>query len=652
MKFACPNCKTRYSIADEKVPAGASVKFKCKVCGTAIRLKRKRETPAPAAMPELEDSAASTRVAAIGELSELQQQAAVSSPSTSPEPLSPQPLREDVGATAVVSLNELNELRSRAASEQVAVGQWYVLVAGEQRGPLNVAAINGMLDDGTVDSKSFVWKQGMEDWARISDVPELQRGVGPSSGFDESTAMMDASALQEHLHQSRVDPMTTPSQSENSDMFSESTAMMDARTLHEHIAKASAAAETDPALDDEGTSQVGPSSALTTEHDHDTGDYSPFDSATSSNSESTAIFNAKKTTSGESRFSLESDDRAVESSDEFYKARTEVRPIADIAAAAGLDASDSSTPPFLGDDAFQPVDDGPGSLDPEGTGAMSQHPASDEKAGNAPTYHDAPPGEETRVFMATAGIFKRRRNHIISAFIGVAVLGALGGIIALDVMGVYTIPGMGFAYELTGFEDPNKDRVVERTKSKLARETDPEKREALQRKLLGLNDSAPQDASPKKRTQRSGTNTPVTEGIKEETELSEQQRQMAQDLFQDDQKQAATPRLKAPDRIQTADLPDGLTRDAIQKVIAEKQSSMKLCLTEAFRKGEKLNGRMDVQITIEATGKVTEAAINTAKYKNSSMGQCTVKRVATWKFPRFNGDPVTVEFPYVLTLGF
>lgn len=647
MKFACPNCKTRYSIADEKVPAGASVKFKCKVCGTAIRLKRKREAPAPAAMPELEDSAASTRVAALSELSDLQQQAAVSSPS--PEPLSRQPLREDVGATAVVSLNELNELRSRAASEQVAVGQWYVLVAGEQRGPLNVESINAMLDDGTVDSRSFVWKQGMEDWARISEVPELQRSVGPSSGFDESTAMMDASALQEHLHQSRVDPMTTPSQSENSDMFSESTAMMDARTLHEHIAKASAAAETDPPVDDEVANEVSPSRVG---DDRDTGDYSPFDPALESSSESTAIYDSNKTTSGESRFSLDSDDRAVESSDEFYKARTEVRPIADIAAAAGLEAPDSSAPPFLGDDVFQPVDGGPASLDPEGTGPMSQHPASDEKAGSAPAYHDAPPGEETRVFMATAGIFKRRRNHIISAFIGVAVLGAVGGIIALDVMGIYTIPGMGFAYELTGFEDPNKDRVVERTKSKLARETDPEKRKALQRKLLGLNDSAPQDAAPKKRAQRSGTSAPVTEGIKEETDLSEQQRQMAQDLFQDDQKQAATPQLKAPDRIQTADLPDGLTRDAIQKVIAEKQSSMKLCLTEAFRKGEKLNGRMDVQITIEATGKVTEAAINTAKYKNSSMGQCTVKRVATWKFPRFNGDPVTVEFPYVLTLGF
>ena len=45
------------------------------------------------------------------------------------------------------------------------------------------------------------------------------------------------------------------------------------------------------------------------------------------------------------------------------------------------------------------------------------------------------------------------------------------------------------------------------------------------------------------------------------------------------------------------------------------------------------------------------AAINTDKYKSSSMGQCTVKRVQTWKFPRFNGDPVTVVFPYVLTLG-
>ncbi|MEO1174518.1 MAG: zinc-ribbon domain-containing protein, partial [Myxococcota bacterium] len=135
MKFACPSCKTRYSIADEKLPVGASVKFKCKNCGTTIRLKRKQETAAkPQKLEDLENSAASTRVAPLGQLQELREQAAAKAAAADLN----QPLSSRAEATAVVSLAQLNELRNQAASpEPIApADEWYVLVSGNQNGPM------------------------------------------------------------------------------------------------------------------------------------------------------------------------------------------------------------------------------------------------------------------------------------------------------------------------------------------------------------------------------------------------------------------------------------------------------------------------------------------------------------------------------------
>jgi TonB family protein len=92
-----------------------------------------------------------------------------------------------------------------------------------------------------------------------------------------------------------------------------------------------------------------------------------------------------------------------------------------------------------------------------------------------------------------------------------------------------------------------------------------------------------------------------------------------------------------------------LTQDAIFKVINDNNRSMSLCYGEAARKGEKLRGKMEVQITIDHGGNVTEVSIETAKFSGTTMGDCTMRRVKNWKFPKFSGEAVTVVFPYVLS---
>ena len=77
----------------------------------------------------------------------------------------------------------------------------------------------------------------------------------------------------------------------------------------------------------------------------------------------------------------------------------------------------------------------------------------------------------------------------------------------------------------------------------------------------------------------------------------------------------------------------------------------RLALRMTSRAGERLEGRMEIELTIAAKGRVEKARILTPTFNGSVIGNCARKTVKRWRFPRFNGKPVTVIFPYVLALA-
>ena len=52
--------------------------------------------------------------------------------------------------------------------------QFYVGVNGAQSGPFNMQQMQQMVNTGQLTQQSYVWKQGMPQWALAKDVPELQ----------------------------------------------------------------------------------------------------------------------------------------------------------------------------------------------------------------------------------------------------------------------------------------------------------------------------------------------------------------------------------------------------------------------------------------------------------------------------------------------
>ncbi|MBI5501515.1 MAG: zinc-ribbon domain-containing protein [Deltaproteobacteria bacterium] len=128
MKITCPSCSARYSIDDAKVK-GKAFKFTCKKCGQTHVY---RDTP---------DGAA----------------AAVPSAAAAPAAAAPAP----------------------AGGEEEAV--WFVAVGEEQQGPYTTQQIREYIQTDQLDPESFMWKEGMEDWLPVQQVPDFADAV-PAGG--------------------------------------------------------------------------------------------------------------------------------------------------------------------------------------------------------------------------------------------------------------------------------------------------------------------------------------------------------------------------------------------------------------------------------------------------------------------------------------
>lgn len=592
MKFACPKCQTRYSISDDKVPPAKVLRFPCKKCGDVIRLRRKPqegETPAaPAAAPVFEPGA-STSIVSADELKRMQAQGA-------PAQAAPQPAPQPMGPGH----------------------EWWILVDGQQRGPVTEAVLRQMLLDRTIDRRTYVWRDGLADWQRMGLVEEL-RGVLEASEVTQRAVMAPP----------RPPPQSKPEPAES----------LEPAEPPESDDTPSEAPESEA-----GNVALGLAAALS----------QPHQTAPTAEAPKASNLDARSLFGDISRDELDLSAEAKLA--QIAGLSDTTGPVSVGSAAAGLAVPDkgpvastpfsarATDPDGLGPTA-PPVDDMP----------QLRGPLADPSKQQA--YLNAAPGESTRIFMATAGIYKRRRLHKIAAIVASIVFLCLGTLVGLDISGKFVIPGMGIVYEVTGLQDPNLDRATLRVEEKLQKaELSPEERarlEKMRRELLGSKDPA-KVVKPKVKVEAAepvaappSAPAAYAEGIKDVVEKNMNQDLLA-GVFGD--KKTSNVDLQPPsmEDMRAPDLPEGLTAEVLFKVIGDKTESMSLCYAQSMKRGEIPKGRMDVELTISATGEVIDADITDRKFRNSSMGACTVKTVKRWRFPKFNGEPVTVTFPYVL----
>lgn len=132
MKIVCDACSAKYSIADEKV-RGKVFKIRCKKCSNIIVVRGDADA-----------------VSNVGD-----------PPGGAAEPASD-------GAV------------------------WHVVIDEDQVGPMTVADLRERYARGEIDSESYVWREGFEDWQRLADVSEI--GLGSDSSETQVAATGAAAA--------------------------------------------------------------------------------------------------------------------------------------------------------------------------------------------------------------------------------------------------------------------------------------------------------------------------------------------------------------------------------------------------------------------------------------------------------------------------
>ncbi|MBL8915443.1 MAG: zinc-ribbon domain-containing protein [Archangium sp.] len=144
MNVSCDKCGKRYVISDDKVAGKTSVKIRCKQCQNLIQVTVTQ--------------AAGAQAAAAG-----------------PAPQQPHTSRPS-SAGGVVPRQQPSpweEESTRAMPPMDTSAQWFAMLAGKQQGPFGVAELQKRVTAGELTLRTYLWKAGMGDWKRASDVPEL-----------------------------------------------------------------------------------------------------------------------------------------------------------------------------------------------------------------------------------------------------------------------------------------------------------------------------------------------------------------------------------------------------------------------------------------------------------------------------------------------
>lgn len=129
MEFSCNQCQRRYSLPDERVQ-GKTVKVRCKNCQYLIVLQGGGAAKAP---------------------------------------VSSRPTAVALNAPPVA----LNDEPTRAQPMMDPASQWFAMIQGVQAGPMDSAGLKGKVQEGLLTQRTYVWRDGMADWKRASDVVEL-----------------------------------------------------------------------------------------------------------------------------------------------------------------------------------------------------------------------------------------------------------------------------------------------------------------------------------------------------------------------------------------------------------------------------------------------------------------------------------------------
>ncbi|MGC4091423.1 MAG: DUF4339 domain-containing protein [Polyangiaceae bacterium] len=172
MNVACTACPAKYAVPDERV-RGKRVRITCKHCGTFIVVdgtslgaSGSQVAPLPTAAA---NNARERRKTMLG--------------------IGNVPGGAAAGAAAALGVPLASSPRaSRPPEPEAANHAWLVALGDGRREPASLARIVDLFSSGSIDSSTYIWREGMTDWKKPFEIPEIAaalkaRGIGGASGL-------------------------------------------------------------------------------------------------------------------------------------------------------------------------------------------------------------------------------------------------------------------------------------------------------------------------------------------------------------------------------------------------------------------------------------------------------------------------------------
>lgn len=163
MKFHCDRCKTKYSIADERV-RGKILKIRCKNCSAVITVRESMGSGAAQA-PAVPERA---RRAPTGGSGRARRPSSTGSGRSSALQGAFQQVIARPPEHAEPSASD--SFAAPATLEE----EWYVSIDGDQSGPFNLQQARDWVAERHVDDELFCWSEGFDDWLPTEKVSHFR----------------------------------------------------------------------------------------------------------------------------------------------------------------------------------------------------------------------------------------------------------------------------------------------------------------------------------------------------------------------------------------------------------------------------------------------------------------------------------------------
>ena len=174
MKFLCGNCKAKYQIADEKV-SGRTLRMKCRRCGHDILIdghNMPQSSPPSSAAPARRTASTVSVMPGPGRNAASPQSLPGVRPAAPGLPR-PSPARSKPPSGLSADFRRHVAAPPEVPQRSAPYDMWHAAIQDVPVGPMTRDELARKIDAGAVTPESLCWREGMDDWRPLGELPEL-----------------------------------------------------------------------------------------------------------------------------------------------------------------------------------------------------------------------------------------------------------------------------------------------------------------------------------------------------------------------------------------------------------------------------------------------------------------------------------------------